>query len=68
LHTGRSALAQSGTECGLQRIAEAHVVNGKIKSLLRCPDEHSQPRHHGIGRLFALSEKENRKGIQENDK
>jgi hypothetical protein len=63
LHTGCSALAQSGTERSLQRLAEPHVINGKIESLLRCTDECGQPRHHGIGRLFALGEKENGKGI-----
>jgi hypothetical protein len=68
LHTGHSALAQSGTERSLQGIAEPHVVNGKIESLLGCADKRGQPRHHGIGRLFALHEKENGNGIQESDK
>jgi hypothetical protein len=46
---------------GAERITEPHVVNGQIKSLLCGAYECGQPRHDGIGGLFALSEKENRK-------
>src|SRR4029077_13355715 len=68
LHTRLCAIAQSGTERSLQRIAEPHVADGKIESLLCCANERGQPRHDRVRRLFALSKKENGKSIQESDK
>src|SRR6202011_2659439 len=63
LHTGVCSFAQGRHQLGAERITEPHVVNGKIESLLCRAYECGQPRHDGIGGLFALSEKENRKII-----
>jgi len=63
LNCALRALAQSGSQRSLKRIAKPHVVNGKIQTLRGRAYERGQPRHDRVGQLFALSEKENRKSI-----
>jgi len=59
LHARVCAFAERGPKRFLQRIAEPHIVNGKIESPRGATEKSSEPFHDGVGRLFALGEKEN---------
>jgi hypothetical protein len=65
LDSGRGAFVQGGNQLRTKRVAKPHVVHSQVESFPCRADERGQPRHHGIGGLFTLGEKENGEIIQE---
>jgi hypothetical protein len=57
LDAGLGAVAQRFHELRADRITEAHVVNSDVERSRRGTDEGGEPRHDGVGCLFALGKK-----------
>ena len=67
MDAGGSAFTQGREQLSAQRIAEAHIVDCDVERLLRGADKRGEPRHDGVGGLFAFGEKEDGKIIQRSE-